>query len=118
MTFQFIYENDNQRIMYATYIDARASIPQIKNRIGFEIKDYIDTQIETLNDQSITYKIETDLGVMAGFFSIQVDTSNKTAILALKVLRPAFTEFDTDIMGNITNFIMLGQWRQDYLFDN
>jgi len=116
MTYSFIFEDDYSRLIMATIIDARASIPQIKNKIGFVIKDYVDSQVALITDNTIVYKIESNLGNLAGYFSIVVNTSNKTAILQQLVLRPAFQTF-SEINTQITNFIMSNSWHSDYLFD-
>lgn len=115
MTYNFVYEPEYFRIIPAILIDARASIPEIKNQTGFPIKYYTDSQVAQINERSITYKIETELGVLAGYFSIQVNTINKTAILLMQQLRPAFKGF-TEIQTQISNFIQAGTWKPDYLF--
>lgn len=115
MTYYFIFEDDYSRIIPALLIDARASIPQIANQIGAVIKNYTDSKVALVNDTTITYKIETNLGVMAGYFTIQVDISNKTAVLDQFVLRPAFQTF-SEIQSQIINFIQSGGWQPDFLF--
>lgn len=115
MTYNFIFEDDFSRIISAVLIDARASIPEIANQVGTVIKAYTDSKVAQVNDNTITYKIETDLGVLAGYFTIQVNTSNKTAVLDQFVLRPAFQGF-TEIQSQIVNFIQSGDWKPDFLF--
>lgn len=118
MIYKFIYEPNYERIIPAIIIDARASIPEIQNKTGFEIKAYIDKQLFLVTNNSIVYKIEeTNNGVLCGFFSINVEAGNKTATLVLGVLRPAFEQFKNEINLKITNFIMgIDTWQQDYLF--
>lgn len=115
MTYSFIYEDDYNRLMMACIIDARASIPEIKNQVGTVIKAYVDSKVSLVNSNTIVYKIETELGVLAGYFTIQVNTSNKTALLDQFVVRPAFKNF-TEIKTQIGNFITSNKWQSDYLF--
>ena len=115
MIYHFVYEPDFARIIPAITIDNRASIPVIKNQVGSVIKAFNDYQLSLLSSTSITYKIETDLGVLAGFFSIQVDISNKTATLIMEQVRPAFKGF-TELTDQIGNFIQGFDWQKDYLF--
>lgn len=116
MTYSILYEPDFSRILPAMLIEARATIPAIANQIGSVIKSYTDSQVALITDSSIFYKIETELGVIAGVFSIDVNTSNKTATLIMKVLRPAFVQFDSIISNQIANFILNGEYKQDFLF--
>ena len=117
MTYYFVYEPDYSRIMMAVIIDNRASIPAIKNMAGMVIKSYVDEQIDLIDENCITYKIETELGVLAGFFAIRVSTVDKSAVLIMQVLRPAFQK-DAQIPFLITNFIGTGKYKQDFLFSN
>lgn len=116
MTYNFIFEPDYSRIINSIFIDNRTSIPEIKNQTGYVIKNYIDEQLALINDNCITYKIETELGVLAGFFTIEVNTENKTAVLLMKQIRPAFKQFEQDITLQINNFIFNNEWKGDFLF--
>lgn len=116
MTYSIIYEPDYSRIMMAVIIDARATIPEIKNQVGSVIKSYVDSKVALVSENTIFYKIETDQGVMAGYFTIEVNTANKTALLGQFLLRPAFVKFSGEITNIITNFIALKKWQKDYLF--
>lgn len=115
MNYNFVYEPNYERIVPAILIDNRASIPEIKNQVGYVIKAYVDSQLALLGNGSITYKVETNLGVLAGFFSINVNTTNKTAVLIMEQLRPAFKGF-AELTTQISNFILNGDWKIDYLF--
>jgi hypothetical protein len=120
MTYSFIFEPEYSRLINSIFIDNRASIPEIKNKTGFEIKAFIDRQLSSINENTITYKIESELGNLAGFFSIQVNTVSKTAQLLLKELRPAIkdTQISIDLSLQISNFIYNNYWHPDMLFDN
>lgn len=104
--------------MPTIFIDNRASITEIKNKTGFVIKAWIDEQLTLINDSSITYKIESELGVLCGFFTIQVNDESKTAVLLLKQLRPAFKDIQisVDLSLQIANFIHNNLWHPDFLF--
>lgn len=117
MTYTIVFEPDFSRILPAIIIEARATIPEIANQIGSVIKNYTDEKVALITDTCIFYKVETELGVISCIFSIQVNTSNKTALLQQLVYRPAFVQFSTEISNLIGNFIGLGSWQPDYLFD-
>lgn len=118
--YNIVYEPDFSRVIPACIIDARASIPTIKNQIGDVIKEYIDGQLALITDNCITYKIESESGVLAGVFVINVDTETKTATLLMKELRPAFRTWrmSLDISLIISNFIANKLWEPDFLFSN
>lgn len=116
MEYHIIYEPDYSRIYPAILIDCRADIFQIKNQVGSVMKSYIDIQLGQVGSNSIFYKIETDKGTIAGVFSVDVDTSNKTAVLSINRLRPAFKQFATEIQENIDNFISEKLWLRDFQF--
>jgi uncharacterized membrane-anchored protein YjiN (DUF445 family) len=104
--------------MRSCIIDNRALIPEIKNQIGSVINDYVEGKVALVDDKTIVYKIETtEVASLAGFFAIKVDTTSKTATLLMKVLRPAFQQFDSIISVKISNFIYNNiEWQKDYLF--
>lgn len=116
MNFSFIYEPDFIRIIYASYIANRASIPDLKNKTGVEIKAYIDSKVSNVNPQSIVYKIENDNGNMAGFFTLQVNTVNKTAITGDSQILNSFANYISQISNEIIKFTNNNSWKQDYLF--
>lgn len=117
MSYNIIFEPDYQRILPAMLIESRAAIPAIKNKVGIVIKSYTDSQVALIGSNSIYYRIETDLGVIASTFSIDVNTSNKTAVQNIITIRPAFLQFKVDIQEIINNFITSKGWFGDYLFD-
>jgi hypothetical protein len=116
MTYRFIYsQSECNRIIPAVLIDKRASIDEIKNKAGSIIKAFTDQQVSLVTDTTIFYKIETDQGNLAGYFTLQVIRTGVVAILQYE-LRPAFVEFDLEISGLISNFIRDASYQQDYLF--
>lgn len=116
MNVNFVYEPDYGRVISATYTDSRSSVPEIKNKVGAVIKEYIDAQVSLVSDKSIVYKVESDLGTIAGFFVISVNTFNKTANLQTSVLRPSFKQYFSEISDEIVKFTNGTEWQQDYLF--
>ena len=117
MTYYIQYEPDYLRVLPAILIDCRAQIPAIKNQVGSVIKSYTDSQLALITQNSLFYKIETDKGVIANVFSLDVNTSNKTVTLVINKIRPAFLQFSTEINEIINNFITSKGWFNDYLFD-
>lgn len=121
MTYTFIYEPDHLRIMPAVLFEARADIPELKNQIGTVIKSYIDTQLALIKSNTIFYKIETELGVLAGYFVVEVNDVMllffvvKRPRLLTKRLRPAFKQFQEAIDLEISIFIQENKWEPDVL---
>lgn len=114
MTFRFIYEPDYPRIIFACMMDARAGTP-LANKIGAVQKQFIDTEVGKVTPDTIVYRIETDLGVLAGFFSLLVGNRGTTVSVYQFVLRPAFQSLGAGIQENISNFISNNGWQPDYL---
>lgn len=117
MTFDFIFSREQQRIIQAVMIDSRAtSMPIGLN--GNQIKPLVDAQVLLVTPTVIFYKIETVNGNLVGYFSLQVDTANKSATLLQYQLRASFMSFDTEIKNQINGYIVNGEWKGDYLFSN
>jgi hypothetical protein len=115
MIFRIIYNQEYKRTIPAVLIDSRGSISAIQTAGGFAVKAYTDSQVALVTDTIIPYKIETDLGNLAGYFNLQVKF-NVTVTLKGKQLRPAFQQFDNQISQIINNFISSNDWKEDYLF--
>lgn len=121
--FRFIYEpSEFGRIIPACIIDARASIPAIKNQIGVVIKAYTDAEVEKVQSDILFFRIETintgagtSDGVLAGYFSISVKGNGITAGLYQFQLRSSFMVYSTQISNEIGNFISSNEWKQYYL---
>jgi hypothetical protein len=117
MTFNFIFEDEPSRLIPAILVDARANIPSISNAVGSVIKSYTDGEVGRLDDNSIVYKIErADIGVLCGYFVLNINPGTGAATLGSLVVRPAFQNMVTTISANIVNFITSGLWRTDFLF--
>lgn len=115
MSYRFIYSNpDLNRIIQSVLIEKRSAIPAIKNRDGHTIKDYCDQVSSQVDANTIFYKIETEDGNLVGFFSLRA-FSEGTASLIQYELTPAFVQFDSDISGEIYNFMQSGNWAVDIL---
>ena len=111
--YRLIYDIDYSRIMPAVIIDARASIPAITNQIGSVIKAYTDAEVAKVTSKVVPYKIETDQGVLVGYFTIRVIVGFGS--LYQYQLRPAFVQFNTVISQEISNFIASDDWKFDFL---
>lgn len=116
MVFLFSYCENYTRVVPAVLIDSRATIPAIKNKVGGVVKSYVDSQVGQIGDSNIPYRIENELGVLAGYFTVQVDMGNRSATLGQKALRPAFQSYDSQISQQIANFILGNEWHEDILF--
>ncbi len=124
MGFIFIYEpSEYQRIIPAVTIDARATIPAIKNEIGAVIKAYTDVEVnKAAASEVIFFRIETIAnkgqpadGVLAGYFSLYVRSFWSSAVLYQFLLRPNFKQNTTQISAEISQFILNSQWKQYFL---
>lgn len=101
----------------AIIIDCRASIPEIKGKSGVFIKSFFDEKISEISPNSIPYRIETEKGVLAGYFVIEVQGAGLPPIKKQQFLRPAF-QGDAEIIKEIDNFTTSGKWMDDFLTVN
>lgn len=115
MTFNITYNQEYKRVIPAVLIDGRGAIPTIQAAGGYEVKAYTDSQVALVTNTVIPYKIETDGGNLAGYFNIQAKSATR-GVLQTYQLRPAFKQFDSQILGIITNFISSNEWIEDILF--
>jgi len=115
MSYRFIYcKSDSHRIIPATLIDNRANIVQIKNKGGSVIKAVTDTQAAMVGDNDMFYKIETDTGNLAGFFTLRYLTAGQVTLLQFQ-LRGTYQQFSANISRLISNFMQNGEWMADWL---
>jgi hypothetical protein len=122
-TFRFIFEpSEYGRIIPAVCIDARASIPAIKNAIGDVIKAYTDAEVEKVIPSVLFFRIETIKdspesadGVLAGYFSLKLKGALPVPILYQFQLRTPFYSYSTAINAKINVFLSSNEWRQYYL---
>lgn len=115
MIYRFIYDDQPFRTIPGVLIDSRAGTP-LANQIGTVIKAYTDGQVSLVTDNVIPYKVETDSGNLAGYFTLQVILGNQSAQMQQFVLRPGFKQFLSEISAQINTFITGGQWKPDFLF--
>jgi hypothetical protein len=99
--------------MRGVIIDSQYTISAISNKLGSVIKDYCDTEIGKVADNVLPFRIETNDGNLAGYFTIQV-TGATVSILQTQI-RPAFLQFNTTISNIIATFITNGEWKRFYL---
>lgn len=115
MNFRFIYEpSEFGRIIPSCIIDSRASIPAIRNQVGSVIKAYFDVEVNKVSGHTevLFFKVETESGVLVGYFSLTVTTDGSGAVLNQFQIRPSFGQFIIQISAEITNFIAAGIWIQ------
>lgn len=115
MSYRFIYSNaDKERIIPAVLIDKRATISAIANQNGGVIKSFADTQVALIDATAILYKIESDKGNLVGYFSLKVVREGVVVLLQFE-LRPAYEQYNSNIMTEINNFMSSGSWTVDFL---
>jgi hypothetical protein len=115
MLYIITYDLDYKRTIPAVLIENRANIPAIKNQIGTVIKAYTDAEVAKVTETVIPYKVETNQGVLVGFFTIQLSNIGQNAGKLQQVLRPAFQPFNSDITQIINTFITNGGYVNDIL---
>lgn len=114
MTFRIIYMDDYSRIINGIIIDSQYNISAIKNKLGFEIKNYCDSQIALINDNNIPYKVESEFGNVALYFTVQTPDGNSASIGQVQI-RPAYEQFSAQISQLLNTFINSNSWLPDYL---
>lgn len=116
MSYRFIYSNfESKRIVPSVLIDKRAIVPEISGQIGSVIKSFTDAQSDLVNDDTAFYKIETETGNLAGYFSIRKVRQGVVSLLQYE-LRPAFEANTSEISAEIATFISENGWVYDTLF--
>lgn len=115
MSYNITYVDNIPPLVSAVFIDARATtMPSGIN--GNQVQVLINQQLAQINNQTIVYKIESDFGNLVGYFTLQVNPSNKTCVKASQVLRQAYQQYSVQITQVINNFIQSNDWQFDYLF--
>ena|ERR1700760_3018033 len=114
MGYLITYDLEYKRTIPAVLIENRANIPEIKNQIGVVIKRYVDMEVGMVAENVLPYRVETYLGVLVGYFTVQISNIGQNATKLQQVLRPQFQEF-IDISQNINNFITNGGYIPDIL---
>lgn len=115
MTYNFIYEPVYYpQTIRAVMIDARQGTP-LANRIGVVIDQFVQQQVDLVTDNTIFYKIETEQGVLAGYFWITVDNIGNFNGNIPPNLRPAYSKNFNDISNLISNFILANEFSPDFL---
>ena len=113
MTFKITYCENYTRLMRGVLIDSQFNIPAISNKLGSVIKDYTDKEVEKVVGNVIPFRIETNDGNLAGYFTIKVVGVDVS--LFQKQLRPSFVKFNDNISILISTFITNGEWQSFYL---
>ena len=116
MSYIITYDLDYKRVIPAVLIENRANIPAIKNKIGIVIKAYTDGEVAKVTESVVPYKIETNLGALVGYFTVQISNMGQNAVKFQQTLRPQFNPFTIEINIQIATFIQNNGWQQDILF--
>lgn len=114
MTFFVQYAEEYSRVIAGIVLEVRQTLDATKNKSGFEVFDFYTSEIEKVMEDVIPYKLETESGNLAAYFSVKV-TGNGGALYQ-KFVRPNFRQFDIDISQKINSFIFNNDWKQDFLF--
>ncbi len=113
MTFYISYCIEYNRILPAIILEGRQSIAATKDKTGFEVKAYFDAEIAKVVDGVLPYKMETETGNLACYFSLkQVGAGIEQYQL---FVRPNFLAFNSDIILKISTFINEGLFEKDIL---
>lgn len=113
MNFHFTYCENYRRVINGVIIDSQFIIPAISGQLGYVVKAYADGEVAKVNDNVLPYRIETDNGNLAGYFTLMVN--GNSIYLLQEQLRPAFIQFDTQLTSEINSFIINGGYRKDIL---
>jgi hypothetical protein len=112
--YRFIYCGESyRRMMWGVIADSRVNIPGVKNANGWTIKAYVDSQIALVGPGVAVYKLETNLGVLAGYMGLYTGPGQVGVIF--KQIRPAFVSDLINFNKNIANFITGNDWVFDTL---
>lgn len=113
MNFYISYCVEYNAVLSGIILENRQAIASTKDKTGAEVKTFIDSQIALIADTVIPYIIETDNGNLVAFFSLKI-TAGVATVLQL-FIRNNFTDFQSAISQEISNFINHGNWRTDIL---
>ena len=112
MEFRFIYEFYYAKLIQFVLLDARkTAFPVVGN--GNVLQPLVDAKIALVTPNVIPYRIESDNGVIAGYFTLEINENIPT--LQQSQIRPNFGTYSTQINTDINNFIISNGWRKDYL---
>lgn len=114
MTYNFIYDENYKLTFRAVIIDARAGTP-LARKNGTIINDFVNQEIDKVVEGVITYKIETNLGNLAGYITLKKTNMGNSAVVLQQLLRPAYQQFTNDISQGIQNLLISGDWKFDTL---
>lgn len=112
--YNFIYCGQEFRaLMWGVIADSRANIPSIINGTGWQIKDYVDAQIALIGPGVGVWKLETNLGVLAGYIGFFTGPGQVGVVFSQ--IRPAFVSDLVNINENIGIFVSGNVWQYDVL---
>ena len=109
MTYYITICDERERVIQAILIDSR--VAGFAN--GNVYREDIDEYLAGLEVTDIVYKIETEYGVLAGFF-----VYNTVSGVTQQSFRRAFLQYATTLQTEISDFIASGIWAFDTLYGN
>lgn len=107
--YHFIYEINHPILMQAVITDAKVSLG-LGNKSGFELKDYVDAEVSKVVPGTFVLRIETDLGVVAGYLVLSKTNFGNSVMISSQVLRTAFQSLIADVNAAVQNYIVGGDW--------
>lgn len=113
MTFYATYIQEYSRVIAAIILEGRQSFAQTKDKTGFQVKAFFDSESNKVVEGVVPYKIQTVDGNLVAYFSVL--TSGLSAQQYQLFIRPSFAQFSGQINQFISNFIGNGSWTADIL---
>ena len=110
MIYRIIFDDQWFRTIPSCIIDNRVALG-LGNARGSVIDKYIQSHL-LIGPGALTYKIETLNGNLAGVFVLQVHPMDGATIL-FSVIRPSFSAQNSEIMAEISTFILSNDWVYD-----
>lgn len=113
MTFYATYLIEYSRVLAGIILEGRQSLAQTKDKTGFEVKAFFDSEINKVTTNVVPYKIETEQGNLAAYFSVLTDGIAGQQYQLF--IRPSFAAYALQLSLFISNFIGNGSWKADIL---
>lgn len=116
MNYRILYTCEPERIIAATIMDARMTIPAIEGKSGAFAKAYVDSKINLVpKNGGLVYKVCTFNENMVGYFVLSVTNMGLNVEKIDQAIRPNYQLLEEDVNQAVTNFINTGGWKADFL---
>jgi len=106
MIYNITYCDEHERVIQAVLVDGRVS----ELNDGRTYRAEIDKYIERFDTSSLTYKIETEQGILVGFFVYEIIADS----FSISLRRPFENKF-SDIYKEVSDFVATNVWVFDTL---